>query len=77
MYRVSIFDKNKKHVCSFEKIHTVKYCDVLDDEYVVTGDDLLSHHFPTNVNYQLLADDGNYSVDASVIGTFEVIRVTY
>lgn len=38
---------------------------------------MLTHYFPTDCNYQLLSDSGNYSIDSSVIGTFEVTKVCY
>lgn len=77
-YRVSIYDKSKKRVATYEKIHTVKYISpIFGEDVVVTGEEMLTHSFPTGTSYQLLSDDGNYSIDLSVIGTFEVTKVCY
>ncbi len=77
VYRVSIYDKSKKLVASYEKIHTIKYIDAALDQCVVSGNEIASHFFPTSTAYQLLSDDGNYSIDASIVGTFEVNKVVY
>lgn len=77
MYRVQIYNKSKKLISTYERIHTVKYCDIINGDVVVTGSDLLSHNFPASVSYQLLSDVGNYCIDKSVIGTFEVTKVVY
>ena len=54
-------------------MYTVEvYIDTLGEKNIVTGDDLLTHYFPPYNSYQLLADKGNYSIDKSVIGTFEI-----
>jgi len=76
MYKVSIYNKTKKLISVYERIHTIKYSNEMS-ETIVTGEEILSHHFPTNYNYQLLSDSGNYSIDSSVIGTFEVSKVCY
>ena len=76
MYKVSIYNKSKKLISVYERIHTVKYSNGVIDT-VITGEEMLSHYFPTNCNYQLLSDSGNYSIDSSVIGTFEVAKVVY
>lgn len=75
MYNVSIYDKSKKLICTYENIHTIKLLNGMR-EVVVTGDELLSYYFPTiEWNYQLVSDNGNYSIDSSIIGTFEVTKV--
>ncbi len=77
MYRISIYYKSKKLISVYDSIHTVKYTDVLGDTIEITGSEMLTHHFPTDVSYHLLSDQGNYSIDKSVIGTFEVTKVVY
>ena len=62
-------------VATYLDIHTVKYIDFLGDSISVTGEDLLTHEFPTSRDYHLFSKDGNYSIDHSVIGTFEVVKV--
>lgn len=76
MYKVSIYNKAKKLISVYERIHTVKYTNGFT-ETIVTGEEMLTHYFPTGCFYQLLSDNGNYSIDASVIGTFEVSKVCY
>ncbi len=77
MYRVSIYNKSKKMVAVYDRISTIKYSDFLGDVIVVEGEEILKHSFPTSCNYQLLSDNGNYSIDKSIIGTFEVSKVIY
>lgn len=43
VYRVSIYDKSKKLVASYEKIHTIKYIDAALDQCVVSGNEIASH----------------------------------
>lgn len=76
MYKVSIYNKSNKQVAVYERIHTIIYNDFIG-ENVITGDNMLTHHFPTNFNYHLLSDSGNYSIDESVIGTLEISKVVY
>lgn len=76
MYKISIYNKSKKLISVYERIHTVKYSNGFEDT-IVAGEEMLSHYFPTDCNYQLLSDSGNYSIDSSVIGTFEVTKVCY
>ncbi len=77
MYRIQIYNKSKKLISTYERIHTIKYWNVLGEETVVSGPEILTHRFPATMNYQLLSDDGNYCIDKSVIGTFEVSKVVY
>lgn len=78
MYKVSIYNKSKKLISVYERIHTVKYENELVGTVItITGEEMLTHHFPTDCNYQLISDNGNYSIDSSVIGTFEVTKVCY
>ena len=72
MYTVEVYNKNKKLIETYHNIHTITYIDTLGEKNIVTGDDLLTHYFPPYNSYQLLADKGNYSIDNSVIGTFEI-----
>ena len=74
MYNVSIYDKNKRLVAEYEDIHTINYTDDLIESISISGNELLTHKFPTAYNYQLLSDTGNYSIDKSIIGTFEVVK---
>lgn len=77
MYKVSIYNKSKKMVAVYDKIHTIKYVDILGEIITVSGEEIMTHNFPTTRNYQLLSDDGNYSIDESIIGTFEITKVVY
>lgn len=77
MYKIQIYNTSKKIISTYDRIHTVKYKDLLGEPVIVSGSDMLTHEFPTSVNYQLLSDEGNYSIDKSVIGTFEVKKVIY
>lgn len=77
MYRIQIYNKSKKLIATYDRIHTVKYVDVFGEPVTVSGVEMLTHNFPTFVNYQLLSNDGNYSIDRSIIGTFEVRNVIY
>ena len=72
MYTVEVYNKNKKLIETYHNIHTITYIDTLGEKNIVTGDDLLTHYFPPYNSYQLLADKGNYAIDKSVIGTFEI-----
>lgn len=72
MYNIKIFNKSKKMVATYRNIETVKYVDILGESIIVSGDELLTHEFPTKSDYHLYSKDGNYSIDSSVIGTFEV-----
>ena len=72
MYTVEVYNKNKKLIETYHNIHPITYIDTLGEKNIVTGDDLLTHYFPPYNSYQLLADKGNYSIDKSVIGTFEI-----
>lgn len=74
MYKISVYSKSKKLIAVYDRIHTIKYTDFLGETITVSGEEALTHFFPTDCTYQLLADDGNYSIDSSVIGTFEVSK---
>ncbi len=76
MYKVSIYNKSKKIVATYTDIDTVKYIDILGDSISISGDKLLTHEFPTNVDYHLFSKNGNFSIDRSVIGTFEVVKLS-
>lgn len=77
MYRVSIYDKSRKKIASYERIHTICYINIIGENISVSGEEMLTHSFPTDRNYHLLSDDGNFSVDKSIIGTFEITKVVY
>lgn len=74
MYKISVYNKSKKLITVYDHIHTIKYTDFLGETIAVSGEEILTHFFPTDCTYQLLSDDGNYSIDKSVIGTFEVSK---
>lgn len=74
VFQVAIYDKSKKRVAVYENIHTINYVDVFGDALSISGDELLTHVFPTSCNLQLLSDGGNYCIDASIIGTVEITR---
>lgn len=74
MHRVTIYNKSNKQDDFYEHIHTIRHVDALGETQIITGDELLTHEFPTHCSYQLLSDSGNYCIDKSVIGTFEVTK---
>lgn len=74
MFQVAIYDPKKRLIATYANIHTIKYLDVLSETVTVSGDEMLTHWFPSDVNYHLYSDDGNYSISKSVIGTFEVTK---
>lgn len=76
MYNIKIFNKSKKMVDTYRNIETVKYLDILGEDIIVSDEEMLTHAFPTNTNYHLYSKDGNYSIDASIIGTFEVSTIS-
>lgn len=76
MYKISIYNKFKKLISVYDRIHTVKYSNGFEDT-IVTGEEILTHYFPTDCNYHLLSDNENYSINSSVIVTFEVTKVCY
>ena len=74
MYTVTIYDKSKKIFKTYHSIHTIKYFDrLIEHDWIsVSGNDILTYHFPLNFTYQLLSDRGNFSIDSSMIGSFEI-----
>lgn len=75
MYRVSIYDKSNRQVSSYDYIHTIKYLDLFGETHTITGEEILTYKFPTSCSYQLLSDTGNYSINKSIIGTFEITQI--
>ncbi len=71
MYAVSIMDKSKKLVRTYEHISKITYSDMVDD-VVVEGDDILTHQFPINFDMHLYSETGSYSISSDIIGAFEI-----
>lgn len=77
-YKVSVYNKSNKQFATYDRIHTINCVNGLGDvEETVTGQEMLTHTFLTGYGYQLLSDNGNYSIDPSVIGTIQVEKVVY
>lgn len=72
MYTVTIFDKTKKIFKTYHDITQIMYFDIVDDWVSVPESNFLTHAFPTNCSYQLLSNSGNYNIDSSIIGSFEL-----
>ena len=71
-FTVLIFDTSVKHIKTYHDIKKISYIDALGELICVSDYDFLTYKFPTDCNYQLLSENGNYNIDKSVIGTFEV-----
>lgn len=44
MYKISIYNKFKKLISVYDRIHTVKYSNGFEDT-IVTGEEILTHYF--------------------------------
>ena len=71
MFTVSIMDKSKKSVRTYEHITKITYSDLVDD-VVVENADILTHQFPIDYELHLYSETGNYVISPDVIGTFEI-----
>lgn len=71
MFTVSIMDKSKKSIRTYEHINKITYSDMVDD-VVMEGDDILTHQFPINFDLHLYSETGSYTISSDVIGTFEI-----
>ena len=74
MYRITIYNLQKKVFKTYEHIHTVKYFSVLQNWDTFTGEEIMTHQFPCLCSYQLIGDNGNYSIDRSIIGSLDIER---
>lgn len=74
MYTISVYDKSKALIATYEHINTINYQNKYMIDVTVSGKELLKHKFPTDCDLQLLSDNGNYSISSSIIGTFEILR---
>ena len=72
-YSVLIFDTSARHIKTYHDILKIQYFDILDSWIDVPKSEFLTYKFPTDCNYQLLSEKGNYNIDKSIIGTFEVV----
>ncbi len=73
MYIVTIYDKSKKKFRSYQHITSIEYLTVYDDDWIaVSGEEILSHFFPSDAGYHLMSDTGNYSIEHSLVGSVEV-----
>lgn len=71
MFTVSIMDKSKKTVRTYEHITKITYSDLIDD-VVVESADILTHQFPIDYELHLYSATGNYVISPDVIGTLEI-----
>lgn len=71
MYTVSILDKSKKIIRTYEHISKITYSDYIDD-VVVNGEEILTHRFPLDCTLRLYSSTGNYVVSSDIIGTLEI-----
>lgn len=71
MYTVSIMDKSKKSVRTYEHINKIAYSDLVD-EVVVENNDILTYNFPIDFDLHLYSDTGNYVVSSDIIGALEI-----
>lgn len=75
MYTVNIFDTSRKIFRTYRHINEIKYFDQISEEWVsISGSELLSHSFMSEFcqSYHLFSSSGNYTINYSLIGTFEV-----
>lgn len=71
MFTVTIFEKSKKILRTYQHINKITYSNLIDD-VVLEGDSILSHEFDLCCTLHLFSDTGNYTIDAKVIGTLEI-----
>lgn len=71
MYTVSILDKSKKIIRTYEHINKITYSDYIDD-VVVSGEEMLTHCFPLDYTLRLYSSTGNYVVSGDIIGALEI-----
>lgn len=71
MYTVTILEKSKKTLRTYQGIVKVMYFDLVDD-IVLEGDAILTHTFPTDMDLHFYSATGNYTVSGDIIGTIEI-----
>lgn len=71
MFTISIMDKSKKSVRTYEHINKITYSDLID-EVVVENDAILTYNFPIGFDLHLYSNTGNYVISCDVIGTLEI-----
>lgn len=71
MYTVSILDKSKKVVRTYEHINKITYLDYIND-VTVCDEEILTHRFPLSCTLHLYSSTGNYVVSSDIIGTLEI-----
>lgn len=73
MYTITIYDISKKKFRSYQHISSIEYLQPFDDDWTkVSGEEILSHHFPSGAGYHLMSDTGNYSIGSSLVGLIEI-----
>lgn len=73
MFTISVMDKSKKSVRTYEHINKITYSDMVDD-VVVENEKILTHDFPLDFTLHLYSESGNYAISPDVIGTFEIVK---
>lgn len=71
MYTVSILDKSKKVIRTYEHISKITYSDYIDD-VVVGEEEMLTHCFPLDCTLRMYSSMGNYVVSGDIIGALEI-----
>lgn len=71
MYTVTILEKSKKVLRTYEHINKI-ICDDLTSELILEGDAILTHQYKF-INYLFLFSEiGNYTILSDIIGTLEI-----
>ncbi|WP_024348185.1 hypothetical protein [Lacrimispora indolis] len=73
MYTVTILEKSKKTLRTYQHINKIVYSDLVEDIVLENGS-ILTHSFPLGsiLNLYLFSENGNYTVFADIIGTLEI-----
>lgn len=71
MYTITILEKSKKTLRTYQHISKITYSDLLDD-VVLEGECILTHSFPTNMDLHFYSATGNYTISGDIIGTIEI-----
>ena len=66
------YDKGNSYSC--DDVVEISYVTVLGEAVTVTGDDLLTHHFPIGRTLWLRTSDGTSSVSGDGIRAIDVYR---
>lgn len=71
MFTVTVLEKSKMILRTFQHINRITYSNLVED-VVLEGDAILSHNFNSVSTLHLYSETGNYTIDASIIGTSEI-----